>query len=287
MKGRLISYIELCKPKISAFAALSAFTGGVLAGSGLTGAAGLSFSGVFLLACGAGALNQYQERETDTLMERTGNRVLPLGKIQPAHALFFSMALICSGLFVLSLADNPAVVILGIAAVIWYNGVYTQLKRKSAFAAVPGALTGSISPAIGWTAGGGELSDFRILAICFFFFLWQVPHFWLLLLSYREDYHKTGFPSMNNFFTDRQLSKIVTIWVMATAVTSLMIPLYTVTSNGAVNILMLCAAVWLVFNSFKMISHPEKKNPYSFLFSRINMYMLLVMLILSGDVLLR
>jgi protoheme IX farnesyltransferase len=258
MKGRLISYIELCKPKISAFAALSAFTGGVLAGSGLTGAAGLSFSGVFLLACGAGALNQYQERETDTLMERTGNRVLPLGKIQPAHALFFSMALICSGLFVLSLADNPAVVILGIAAVIWYNGVYTQLKRKSAFAAVPGALTGSISPAIGWTAGGGELSDFRILAICFFFFLWQVPHFWLLLLSYREDY-----------------------------LTSLMIPLYTVTSNGAVNILMLCAAVWLVFNSFKMISHPEKKNPYSFLFSRINMYMLLVMLILSGDVLLR
>jgi protoheme IX farnesyltransferase len=287
MKGRPFSYIELCKPKIALFAALASFTGCVLAGSGLTAASGLSFSGAFLLACGAGAFNQYQEKDMDALMVRTRNRVLPLGKIQPAHALFFSITMIFSGLFVLSLTNNPTVLILGFSAVIWYNGFYTNLKRKSAFAAVPGALTGSIPPAIGWSAGGGELSDFRILAICFFFFLWQVPHFWLLLLSYREDYNKIAIPCLNNFFTDRQLAKIVMIWIMATAVTSLMIPIYTVTSNGAVNILMLFAAVWLVLNSLKIINHTKTENPYSFLFSRINIYMLFVMLLLSGDVLLR
>jgi protoheme IX farnesyltransferase len=287
MKGRPFSYIELCKPKIATFAALSAFTGCILAGSGLTAVAGLSFSGVFLLACGAGALNQYQERDTDALMERTRNRVLPLGKIQPAHALLFSLLLIFSGLFFLALTDNSTTMMLGLFAVIWYNGVYTYLKKKSAFAAVPGALTGAIPPAIGWTAVGGALSDYRLLAICFFFFLWQVPHFWLLLLSYREDYNKTGLPSLNNIFTDRQLSKIVLMWIIAAAVTSLMIPLFTISLNGVAGILILFAAVWLVLNSLKIILHQKTGNPYSYLFSRINIYMLFVMLLLSGDVLLR
>ncbi|NBU45769.1 MAG: protoheme IX farnesyltransferase, partial [Betaproteobacteria bacterium] len=39
--------------------------------------------GTGLLACGAAALNQYLERDFDALMERTENRPLPAGLIQP------------------------------------------------------------------------------------------------------------------------------------------------------------------------------------------------------------
>ena len=47
---------------------------------------GLIFGGVFLSGCGAHILNQYYEREIDSLMTRTKNRPLPLKKIAPAKA---------------------------------------------------------------------------------------------------------------------------------------------------------------------------------------------------------
>jgi hypothetical protein len=85
--------------------------------------------------------------------------------------------------------------------VLWYNGVYTFLKRKSPFAAIPGAVIGAIPPAIGWICGKGALSfDPQILALSFFFFIWQVPHFWLLLLNFGRDYEKAGFPSLTRIF---------------------------------------------------------------------------------------
>src|SRR5512136_1678105 len=51
------------------------------------GAGNLSFDfifpviGIFLLACSSAALNQYQERNTDALMERTKSRPIPSGRI--------------------------------------------------------------------------------------------------------------------------------------------------------------------------------------------------------------
>ena len=86
-------------------------------------------------------------------------------------ALYSFIVLLLTGTF-LALFFDPSM------DEVRYNGVYTPLKRVSAFAAIPGGVVGSLPPVIGWAAGGGSVTDARILAVAFFFFVWQVPHFW-------------------------------------------------------------------------------------------------------------
>ena len=133
-------------------------------------------------------------------MPRTCNRPLPTRRIRPLNALCFSLALLFSGLFTLLLTGVLSAPLLGLLAVAWYNGVYTFLKRKSAFAVVPGALIGAIPPAIGWITGGGAGLDPKLLMFCLFFFIWQVPHSWLHIMKYGQEYEEAGLPALTSIF---------------------------------------------------------------------------------------
>jgi protoheme IX farnesyltransferase len=278
---RVQSYLELCKIRIALFAALSAATGSILVTSAVTVGTFVSAAGVFFLACGAGALNQVQERKIDALMSRTKARPVPSGRITPGETLYAAIFLFISGFLVLSLSGNPVISGLGLFAVLWYNLVYTGLKKITAFAAVPGALTGTVPPAIGWITAGGSLSDMRLLALGFFFFMWQVPHFWLLLLSHAEDFRKTPAPSLHRVFGLEQLTQITAVWMSAAAVSSLFIPFYGVSLPAVINVTLLSASVWLAWNSLKLYRQKERKSIYAGAFRNINIYMAAVMLLLN------
>jgi protoheme IX farnesyltransferase len=155
------------------------------------------------------------------------------------------------------------------------------MKRKTAFAAVPGALVGTITPAIGWVAGNGSLSDPRLLSLCFFFFMWQVPHFWLLLLDHGEEYEKAGLPSLTGIFARTQLLRIIFIWIFATAVSCLFLPFTGVIRTPLVALLLFGASLWLMAQGIMLFS--VRESPSSVPFGRINAYMLLVMVLLSVD----
>ena len=162
--------LALVKFRVAAAATISALSG-LAASAGGSGAAAPLAAGVFLLACGACCLNEWQERRTDGLMLRTQGRPIPSGSMAPSSALILAAGLLAAGAMALFMAGGGRATLLGLAAAAWYNGVYTPLKRVTAFAVVPGALVGAVPPALGWLAGGGELSDPRIQSICLFFYL--------------------------------------------------------------------------------------------------------------------
>ena len=216
--------LHLVKIKISLLATLSTATGYLLATEKITIHMLVPGAAVLLLACGSCALNQYQERAIDQRMERTKSRPIPSGRLNPETALWISIGLILSGALILYFGAGDLALALGLFAVLWYNLIYTPLKQKTAFAAVPGALVGAIPPALGWVAGGGSILDPRIGGLALFFFLWQIPHFWLLLLDSSKDYENAGLPSITRFFSTRQIKRIVFIWLLATGVSALTFP---------------------------------------------------------------
>jgi protoheme IX farnesyltransferase len=282
-----LSYLELCKIKISLFSALSAATGYILVSGELTATILIPVMGVFFLACGAGTLNQYQEKNIDAQMIRTQSRPIPSGRIETQHAFYYAALLLTTGFLILFFLGNFAVLGLAVFALLWYNLIYTYLKRITAFAAVPGAVTGAIPPAIGWVSGGGQLTDHGLLAICFFFFMWQVPHFWLLLLSYDKDFRQAGLPAINKLFSSKQLTKISITWILAAATASLLIPFYGTSTSNVGNLLLFAVAVWLAWNGLKVYRQREGQFIYLSTFKKINIYMILVMLVLNLNSLLQ
>lgn len=215
---------ELAKVRVTASVTLSAAAGHILFAQTISTELVLPLLGVFLLAAGSSALNQVQEARLDRLMERTRKRPIPSGRVDPAWALFAALALLSAGFYTLALIENHTLLVLGLGAftVLWYNGVYTYLKRITAFAVVPGALVGALPPAIGWASAGGMPSDPAIAQLAFFLALWQIPHFWLLQLLLAADYERAGLPTLARRFTPRQLGRLDFMWLAAVAAAALL-----------------------------------------------------------------
>jgi len=259
--------LQLTKFRISLFAALSAATGFILAHQGLSKEILPSVMGVFLLAGGACALNQYQEREFDRLMERTRRRPIPSGSLSSSAALRIALALLFTGAMILWFGTNWRALALGVSAVFLYNGIYTPLKRKNAFAVIPGGLIGAIPPVVGWVSEGSPLLRPPILVIAFLFFIWQVPHFWLLLLN------------SERIIAPVQLRRITFIWIFGTAVTCMLTPLFGIVESKAVHGGLLVAAFWLVWKAFGLLKAPNADSSLQLTFKAINSYILWVMVL--------
>jgi protoheme IX farnesyltransferase len=217
--------LRLLKPRIAALATLSAAAGFALAGPDAGRPVVLPLAGLFVLACGCGALNQYQERELDALMPRTRRRPLPAGEIRPRAALKAAVCLLTAGVLLLQRGGGGAAALLGVLAVLWYNGIYTGLKRRTALALLPGAAVGALPPAIGWVCAGGAIADPRLGALCALLFLWQVPHFGLLLLTHGDEYARAGLPVASDLLPRRQFARLVLFCLLGTAAGGLLLPL--------------------------------------------------------------
>jgi protoheme IX farnesyltransferase len=283
MKADVKSYLTLCKIKVALLSAFSTAVAYVLAAPFVNGRLPVVVSGVFMLVCGSLALNQYQERRIDAAMPRTRLRPIPSGLIRPAHALFWSLLLLCSGLFALLLTGNPLTYALGLLALLWYNGLYTTLKQKTAFAAVPGALIGAIPPAIGWVAGGGALQDPKLLALCFFFFIWQVPHSWLLIMHYGREYEEAGLPSLTQIFSPSQLLRITVNWILATTVSGLFLSAVGLIHHLPIHLMLLTLSAWLAWNGIRPLLSRGGEFLSVPVYRKTNYYLVAVLFLLSAD----
>ena len=275
--------LDLGKIKISLLATLSTATGYLLATGKITTQMFVPTAAVFLLACGSCALNQYQEREIDQWMERTKSRPIPSGRLNPQTALQISLGLILFGALTLFFGAGTLTLALGLFAVLWYNLIYTPLKQKTAFAAVPGALVGAIPPVLGWVAGGGTLLDPRIGGVGLFFFIWQIPHFWLLLLDASKDYENAGLPSITRFFSTRQIKRIVFIWLLSTGVSALTFPAFGLINLRSVYLFFFAATVWLTWTTIIFLRSQTVEVSSRFTFMKLNVYVLFVIFLLSFD----
>src|SRR5579875_2729128 len=157
----------------------------------------LTVIGGALASGGASALNHLMDRDIDRLMgRRTSTRPVAAGRIAPAQALEFGMALSAFSFVLLACTVNLLAAVLALAGNLFYVVVYTRwLKRSTAQNIVIGGAAGAVPPLVGWAAATGHLSATALAMfaiVCF----WTPPHFWALALLIRRHYEAARVPML-------------------------------------------------------------------------------------------
>lgn len=285
MKSHLKILYELGKVRISLPIALSALSGYVLYANDLNAQAWLMALGVFLMSCSSSAFNHWQEREIDSKMPRTQKRPLPSGRISPNGALKVAIAFGVLGSVVLYFTNPIMALVLSWATLFFYNVVYTPLKKVTAFAVIPGSMVGALPPMIGWAGAGGNLSSEVILLVATFFFIGQIPHFWLLLLMFGEQYKLAGLPSLNQIFTENQIKRITYTWVLTTVASALLVIFFVIANKIIMFFLMFYTFYLLSSLTMAVFAHDKFKVRPSFY--KLNFLYLFMMIFLIVDGLLK
>ena len=281
---RIERFFTLAKGPVALLASLSAVTGFVLGGGGVSVRLLPFVCAIFLLAAGTAILNQYQERSSDAVMERTKRRPIPNGDVTPAVALAIALSAFVSGFGVLGAMFGTIPVMLGVLSVGLYNGLYTYLKKKSPFASIPGALAGALPPLMGFTAAGGALADPLVLWLLGFFYIWQIPHFWLLMGIHGEDYRKAHFPSLGDKLALRGLGRVIFNWIIATACVALLFPMFGTIRHPLVLVLLTALALWTGWRAWPLTrKNEEAVLTFRRAFSVVNRFVLAAMILFIID----
>jgi protoheme IX farnesyltransferase len=269
----------LVKLKLSLAVVLSSVTGYFLFHSITDLSLVFLSTGVLLLASGSAVLNQYTERKSDALMERTKNRPIPAGKVSEKKALLLSAFLMVAGSMLLYV-NGVIPLLLGILTVLLYNLFYTKLKKVTMLAIIPGALVGAIPPLIGFTSAGGSFSNPKILAFAGFMFLWQLPHFWLIIIKYRNDYNAAGFATITRYLNDLQIKYLVFAWVLASTVYLIFFFSLTEGLNKNMFILFSFLNFTFIITFYRLLFAGRASRNTKSAFILINSFSLLIMLLL-------
>ncbi len=189
----LADWASLTRPRIVGFVYFASLVGALLTTPALAGGAGAfeAAAWIALSAAAASAFNQFLERGSDGLMQRTATRPLPTGRLRPRDALLFAAALGALATAGLALRFNVLAALLALATLALYALVYTPLKRISSLNTLVGAFPGAMPPLLGAVALGGAPSAWGwwLFAIVF---AWQFPHFMAIGWLHRADYARAG-----------------------------------------------------------------------------------------------
>jgi protoheme IX farnesyltransferase len=153
-------------------------------------------AGTALVGAGCGALNAWYERDRDARMSRTVSRPLPAGRLTPREALLFGLGTSALGLALLHAVGGWLPVLVGIATLVHYVGIYTAwLKPRSPQSIVVGGAAGAIAPVLAASALDGRIGLWSVVLFAIVF-LWQPPHVWAITLYRKGEYAEAGFPML-------------------------------------------------------------------------------------------
>ena len=236
------AYVELTKPGIVWLLLVTTVPAMIMASEGWPplGLIALTMLGGVLTAGGANTLNHWFDRDLDALMARTAKRPLPQGRVAPAQALAWGLALAALGGVQLAFTVNSLAAVWALVAVGFYVLVYTMwLKRWTAQNIVIGGAAGAVPPLVGWAAVRGSV-DVAPLLLFLIVFLWTPPHFWALALRYKDDYARANIPMLPVSRGERETKKQILVYSVLLLAGSLLLPIL-----GEAGMLYLAAAAVL------------------------------------------
>lgn len=232
--------------------------------------------GGYCLVGASNAYNQIIEKDLDALMDRTGNRPIPSGRMSVNMAFLIASTLTIFGLIILYLI-NPVTSMFGAISIFLYVSVYTPLKTKTPLAVFVGAIPGAIPFMLGWVAATGDFSiePGTLFMIQFF---WQFPHFWALGWWLYDDYEKGGFFMLPTGKKDKGTAVQIILYTIWTILVSL-IPVFGVTGKlyltPVSGVLVLLLGLGMLRYALKLYRNRDSKSAKQLMFASVSYITLL------------
>ncbi|HVV26015.1 MAG TPA: heme o synthase [Candidatus Saccharimonadales bacterium] len=235
---------------------------GVLYGNVITGAAGFLLAaghfkrfdaglfaativGMTLVIASACALNNYFDRDIDSIMERTKNRAVASGAIRGRNAVLFSIILGVLGIAVLAVWVNRLVVIIGVVGFIDYVWLYAMFtKRRSVHGTLVGSISGAMPILAGYCAVNGRLDGAAALVFLALFF-WQLPEFYSISIYRRKEYKAAGVPVISVVNGVDNTVKQIFIYTLLFTVAALLLTPFGYTGIVYLVLMAALSAYWL------------------------------------------
>lgn len=189
----LADMLDLIKPRITSMVLVTVALAIFVASGGRPGMLLLlhTLLGTALVAASSGAFNQWLERHTDALMERTHDRPVPAGRLGLMEVAAFGVLTLLLGTFYLAWAVGWQAAAWACVTWVLYVCVYTPMKPLTSWNTTVGAVSGALPICIGWAAVGSPWS-WSIIGMLSLLFVWQFPHFIAIAWIYRKQYAQAG-----------------------------------------------------------------------------------------------
>ncbi len=144
--------------------------------------------GISLIIASGCVYNNFIDRDIDSVMERTKNRVLVKGLISGPVALIYATILGVLGTLLLYWQTNVLTVMVALAGLFVYVVVYSLwFKRNSIYGTIIGSISGAIPPVVGYCAVTNRF-DLGAIILFLILSLWQMPHSFAIAIFRLKDY---------------------------------------------------------------------------------------------------
>jgi protoheme IX farnesyltransferase len=282
---RVIDYAILLKPRVMSLVLFTGIVGIVMAPGAIDWVTALVAIACIGIGAGAsGAINMWYDRDIDGQMERTMDRPIPAGRMEPANALWFGLILSVLSVAVMAILVNVISATLLAGTIIYYVIIYTVwLKRRTPQNIVIGGGSGALPPMIGWAAVTGEVSfdSFILFAIIF---MWTPPHFWALALYRSSDYEKAGVPMMpavSGVAETKKQMLIYTILLWPITIAPAVTGLISVPAGIIIGLL----GLWFIRHAYVVLKTEGFDAPRAmFKFSILHLFLIFVILLVDRGV---
>lgn len=150
--------------------------------------------GVAMVIASGCVVNNIFDRDIDRKMERTCNRVLAKGEVNPDHAFIFSLVLLVAGTALIYREANPLSAVVVLLGYIFYVFFYTMwYKRTSVYGTLVGSVSGAVPPLVGYIAVTNYINIEGVLLFALFC-IWQMPHSYAIAMFRMQDYRSANIP---------------------------------------------------------------------------------------------
>ncbi len=168
---------------------------------------------LFLSVSGSTLLNMFIDRDIDAVMERTRNRALPSGRLNPVTVLSAGMLTSLAGIILSGLMINAITMLVIFLGVFIDVVVYSILmKRKTRFSIIFGGISGGMPVLAGRTAFTGNI-DLIGLLMSFFVLCWIPMHILTLAMipENLDNYRRAGVPMWPVVRSENETIRVITL----------------------------------------------------------------------------